>query len=157
MSSEIYQTVAFGMRYWFILIIGLMLLTLILVSRSEYRERKAVMGEVGQYIGYLEIIGGADDVLGERIGIMKENLVGNSRSADIVIADPSGHKNHAMINRKKGRVMLIPLNGSDTKINGRKATHPHEIFTGDSVSFGDIEASVYIKPQEEEDPHDNQA
>ena len=37
MSSEIYQTVAFGMRYWFILIIGLMLLTLILVSRSEYR------------------------------------------------------------------------------------------------------------------------
>ena len=102
MSSEIYQTVAFGMRYWFILIIGLMLLTLILVSRSEYRERKAVMGEVGQYIGYLEIIGGADDVLGERIGIMKENLVGNSRSADIVIADPSVHKNHAMINRKRG-------------------------------------------------------
>ena len=53
--------------------------------------------------------------------------------------------------------MLIPLNGSDTKINGRKATHPHEIFTGDTVSFGGIEASVYIKPQEEEEPHDDQA
>ena len=73
------------------------------------------------------------------------------------MAAPSVHKNHAMINRKKGRVMLIPLNGSDTKINGRKATHPHEIFTGDTVSFGEIEASVYIKPQEEEEPHDNQA
>jgi len=153
MASAIYDAVAFGMRYWFILIIGIMLLTLILVSNREYRERKAVMGEVGQYIGYLEIIGGADDVLGERIGIMVENMVGNSRNADIMILDPSVARNHAMINRREGRLMLVPLENAMTKINGRRASRAHQIFTGDRVSFGNIEALVYVKGQEEDHDH----
>ena len=144
------------MRYWFIIIIALMLLTLILISRKEYKEHKTVMGEVVQYIGFLEITGGAEDVLGERIGIMKENRVGSGMTSDIVISDPSVSKNHAIIYKKDDEVILVPLENGETKINGRKATRPHPIYTGDTVQFGVITASVYIKPTAsgEEDTQD---
>ncbi|MBQ9942155.1 MAG: FHA domain-containing protein [Christensenellaceae bacterium] len=161
MSGAVYETVAYIMRYWFIAVIGLMLLTLILVSRREYRERKAVMGEVGQYIGYLEVIGGADDVLGERVGIMKENRLGSSQSCDIVISDPSVRKNHAVIYKKDDQVILVPTEAGSTRINGRRATRPHAIITGDVVQFGDISARVYVKPpvsgEDEEAAYDDQA
>jgi len=145
MSKALYDTMAFAMRYWFILIIALMLLTLVLVSRREYRERRAVMGEVSRYIGYLEITGGADDVLGERIGIMAENRVGSSHNCDIIISDPSVRKTHALIVKRGGEVLLVPMHNGDTRINNRRATRAHAIFTGDLVQFGDISARVFLK------------
>ena len=151
MPEAYYDAIAFAMRDWFILVAGLMLLALILVSRSEYRARKAVMGEVGAYVGYLEVIGGADDVLGERIGIMNENTVGSARQADIVINDASVQKSHAMIYKKGDKLILTPLQKGMTKINGRRAVRPHELFTGDRVSFGNIETLVYVKPKGEDD------
>ena len=154
MPSDVYEAVAFGMRYWFLFVIGVMLITLIAVSVSDIRQRKNVMGEVGQYIGYLEIIGGADDVLGERIGIMKENSLGNSRMADICISHPSVKKNHALLYLKDGHLILTPLDNSATQINGRRATRPHEVVTGDTVRFGDIEAYVYVKEGSGEEDDD---
>ena len=95
--AQLYDTLSFIFRYWFLFLAAMMLLLLVLNSRAEYRERKAVMGEVGQYIGYLEIIGGAEK--------------------------------------------------AETRINGRRAVRAHRIITGDIVSFGGIDAKVYLKPQ----------
>ncbi len=146
--AQSYDTLSFVFRYWFLFLAAMMLLLLVLNSRSEYRERKAVMGEVGQYIGYLEIVGGADDSYGVRIGLTAENLVGSGKSADIIINDRSVLKNHAMIVRKDKGVMLQPLSEkAEIKINGRRAVRAHRISTGDIVSFGDIDAKVYLKPR----------
>ncbi len=77
--AQLYDTLAFVFRYWFLFIAAMMLLLLVLNSRAEYRERKAVMGEVGQYIGYLEIVGGAEESYGLRIGLTVENVVGSGK------------------------------------------------------------------------------
>ena len=151
MTKEIFETASIGMRYWFILVIGFMLFALIYVSVAEFRQRKNVMGEVGKYIGYLEIVGGADDVLGRRIGIMEENMVGSSIHADIVIHKPGIKKNHAMLYRKDGRLMLMPMAKGATKINHRRAERVHEVYTGDILSFGDVDCRLFLKEKDEED------
>lgn len=146
--AQLYDTLAFVFRYWFLFIAAMMLLLLVLNSRAEYRERKAVMGEVGQYIGYLEIVGGAEESYGLRIGLTVENIVGSGKNADIIIDDKSVQKSHAMIARKGKGVVLEPLsNKAETRINGRRAVRGHRISTGDVVSFGHIDAKVYLKPQ----------
>lgn len=44
--------------------------------------------------------------------------------------------------------MLQPLSEkAEIKINGRRAVRAHRISTGDIVSFGDIDAKVYLKPR----------
>lgn len=146
--AQLYDTLSFVFRYWFLFLAAVMLLLLVLNSRAEYRERKAVMGEVGQYIGYLEIVGGADEDYGLRIGLTAENLVGSGKNADIIISDRSVLKSHAMIARKGKGVVLQPLSEkAETRINGRRAVRAHRIVSGDIVSFGSIDAKVYLKPQ----------
>ena len=151
MNSVMYEAVAFGMRYWFILLIGLMLIAMIAVSVNEYRQRKNIIGEVTQYRGYIEVTGGNDELIGTRIGIMDENLIGSSRNADILISHPSIEKNHAQMTMRDGKLFLTPLSGSPTKINGRVATKTHRIFTGDTVTLGDIDFYVFIKEKDEDD------
>lgn len=74
--------------------------------------------------------------------------MGSGKSADIIINDRSVLKNHAMIVRKDKGVMLQPLSEkAEIKINGRRAVRAHRISTGDIVSFGDIDAKVYLKPR----------
>lgn len=81
MDGAMYEAIAFVMKYWFIIVIGIMLFSMAAVSLSEYRQRKNIIGEVTQYKGYIEIMDDNPDIDGTRIGIMEENLVGSSRSA----------------------------------------------------------------------------
>ena len=147
----IYEAIAYGMRYWFILVVGVMLLGLVSISVSEYRKRKSVMGEISQYVGYMEIIYGDEDVLGTRIGIARDNIVGSARTADIYITHPSIQKNQCRIYMEdEAHMMLEPLKGGVTKINGRRCTTPHEIFTGDIVTFGDVDVEIYVREEQDE-------
>lgn len=149
MSDALYDAVSYGMRYWFLILIALMLFTLIVVSVREYRQRKSVMGIVGQYIGYIEIVDADESAIGARVGLMKENTIGSSKRADIIIEDETVAKLHARIYVRNGALVLVPAD-RDTKINGRIAMRPHEIFSGDTVSFGAVTGRIYIK----EDNHD---
>jgi hypothetical protein len=151
MSGVLYDAVAFGMRYWFLLLIALMLFTLIGISVSEYRQRKSVMGIVGQYIGYIEVTGGDEESIGMRIGLTAENLIGSGKRADIVIDDPLVAKIHAQITYRDGRLYMKPLGGNRAKINGRLATREHEIVTEDILTFGSISCVVYLREADEDD------
>ena len=154
MSSELYSAVAFGMRYWFIFIIGLMLVAVVAASVSEYKQRKNIIGRVSSYVGYIEIVRGPESILGTRIGIKTENMVGSSRSSDIYITDPSIARSHAMLAMKDGELFLTPMANAKTKINGRRAAKTHQLFTGDTVSFGDVDVYVYIRQEEDEEGDD---
>jgi hypothetical protein len=61
------------------------LVALIFISYKEYREKKYVKGAISKFFGYLEIVGGPEDFLGDRFGIRDQNTIGSSRKADIVI------------------------------------------------------------------------
>jgi len=143
------------MRYWFLLLFALMLFTLIAVSFSEYRQRKNVMGIVRQYIGYLEVVGGDESVIGMRIGLTEENLIGSGKRADILIDDELVAKTHAQLYARGGRLFLKPLGGNRVRINGRLAVREFEIFPMDVLTFGSVSCTVYLK--ETEDPEDDDA
>jgi len=151
MSGVLYDAVAFGMRYWFLLLIALMLFTLIGISFSEYRQRRNVMGIVGQYVGYIEVTSGDEESIGMRIGLTSENLVGSGKRADIVIDDPLVAKLHAQITYRSGHLYLKPLGGNRAKINGRLALREHEIVTQDVLTFGSISCTVYVREADEDD------
>ena len=73
MINSIYQILAIGLKYWFILVAIIMLWLIISTSRREYRERRSLLGQLGNYIGYLQIVGGLQGEKGTRIGISREN------------------------------------------------------------------------------------
>jgi len=143
--NALYDVFAFGLRYWFLLLIILIFVALVWVSVSEYKQRKYVMNEIGTYVGYMEIVDGPEEILGQRIGLMNDNSIGRSKRSDISINDRSVQKTHALIYLRGGHMFLSPMQNSATQINGRRATRVHEIYTGDTVTFGDITGTVYIK------------
>ena len=100
--AQLYDTLSFIFRYWFLFLAAMMLLLLVLNSRAEYRERKAVMGEVGRpgsftisgdRITLLEALSMAGDLTiygrRDRVAVIRENdgkrtiLFHDLRSADI--------------------------------------------------------------------------
>lgn len=151
MSAELYEVLAFAMRYWFIIVFAVILIAVAMVSFSEYRQRRFVMREVGRYIGYLEIEEGPEELIGERIGIEAENSIGRSRRASICIEDRSLNKTHALLYKQDGRVYLSPMASGLAKINGRKASRTHVVKSGDIINLGDIEMRLFLK----EDSHGN--
>lgn len=150
MRAVLYDAVAYGMRYWFLLLIALMLFTLVAVSLSEYRQRKNVMGIVKQYIGYLEVVGGDEESIGMRIGLTENNIIGSGKHSDILIEDELVSKNHAQLHMKDGRMYLKPLGGNRVKINGRIALREHQVMTMDVMTFGSISCTLYLREREDD-------
>jgi len=147
MLASIYTVLAAGMKYWFLLLAALMVWLLISSSTKEYRERKAVLGEIGEYIGYLEILRGLPEAKGARIGITRDNTIGSGRNADIEIRHPAVQKSHAMIYLKGKKLILSPLTKGVTRINGRRADNAYAVRSGDVITLGAVEVKVYIRPE----------
>lgn len=145
MDSQSYVALAGVMKYWYLVLIGVMLISLIAVSVGEYRQRKRIRKEAGRFIGYLELI-----PEGTRLGLTRDNLIGSGSRADIIIESDKVAKSHALIAYKNTQLMLRPVAG-ETKINGRKAIREHEIFTGDMISLGGVIFKVFIKEEAAQD------
>lgn len=145
MSGSMYEVVAYIMRYWFVFAMFVVLVAVIYASVSEYRQRKYIMEEVGQYMGYLEIQSGPEEFIGERLGIREENTVGRLARSDICIDDYSVAKTHALLYKKGEELFLSPMGRAVTMVNGRKIVGPQALKTGDVVTLGEIDARVFIK------------
>ena len=72
MLNSLYRVLSVGLKYWFLLLAAVLAGILVVASRREYRERKALLGRIGQYVGYLEILRGLPQAQGVRIGIARE-------------------------------------------------------------------------------------
>ncbi len=140
-----YEAVAYAMRYWFIFVVVGILIAVIYISYKEYKEKKYVKGTMSQYFGYLEIVGGPPEFLGDRFGVRRQNTIGSSRKSDIMLPDNTVQKNHALLYMKQEDLVLEPTAKAATQINGRRATTAHRLKTGDVVSIGDVDFAVYIK------------
>lgn len=143
MTTGVYEVFAYAMRYWFIAVAVGVLIAMIRISYKEYKEKKTVRNELSQYIGFLEIVGGPEEFLHDRFGLRNETLIGRAGHCDIVLPDPTVAEEHAVISTDKDRLILTPL-ASPTRINDRRAVHPHAIKTGDSISTGDVVFAVSI-------------
>lgn len=147
MNSVAYETLSFAMRYWFLIVVIAILVALIYVSYKQYTEKKTVKDTLGQYDGYLEIIRGPAEFLGDKFGIRggADNLIGSSPDADIIIPDESVAAEHAYLYQGPDSLVLSPTRKGKTKINGRRATRDHQLKTGDVITIGDIDFTLRLK------------
>jgi hypothetical protein len=145
MEQMVYEAVAYAMRYWFIAVVVGILIAVIYISHREYEEKKYVKDMVSRYAGYLEIVGGPKDFIGDRFGIRERTSIGSSKKADIILPDTTVAKTHAMLRLEDEDLMIYPAERTNTKINGRRAIQEHRLRTGDIVSIGDVDLVVYIK------------
>jgi len=145
MTSQVYEAIAFAMRYWFIIAMIVILLAVIIVSVKEYKTRKTVITRMEEFLGYIEIVYGNDDLIGAKYGICDENIIGSSQSADICINDDSIKKTHAMIYRKGEDLYLSVINKASVLVNGSPAEKAYTLKTGDIVSLGNIDVCIFLK------------
>ncbi|MDL2237445.1 FHA domain-containing protein [Christensenellaceae bacterium OttesenSCG-928-K19] len=145
MDGAIYEVAAYAMRYWFILVIVGILVASIYISYKQYNEKKYVKGAMSKFFGYLEIVGGPEEFIGDRFGVREQNTIGSSQHADIILPDKTVLATHALLYVEEGDMILSPTSRSDTRINSRRAINQHKLKTGDIISIGDVDFYVYIK------------
>jgi len=145
MNSVIFETVSYAMRYWFIAVVAVVLIALIYISYKEYNEKKYVKDTMSKFLGYLEIIGGPEEFIGDRFGVRDQNTIGSSRKSDIMLPDDTVLKTHALLYKEGEDIVISPTSSSDTKINGRRASTKHRLKTGDVISIGDVDFALYLK------------
>lgn len=144
MNNELYDAFAYGMRYWFLLLIALMLFTLIAVSIAEYKRHKNIMNTVGKYFGYLEILS-ENDSQGMRFGITNGTIIGSGSRSDIIIDDSDVAKSHIEILRRGNKTAISPIKGSRFFLNGCCYDKPCRIYSGDILILGEISLLVFLK------------
>ncbi len=151
MNEAVFETISYIMRYWFILLIGIMLIGMFYISIREYRNRRTVLAELGRFLGYLEITDGPEDLIGIRIGVTDDNQIGSLSSSDIMIKANGVEKKHAKLYLENDGFILEPLGNGLTTVNGRKIRSKKAVRHGDYFEFGDIELFLYIKEQSDDD------
>lgn len=144
---ELYQAVAYAMRYWFVFVILAILLCVIIVSIAEYRDRKKVMANAQSYIGYLDVVyTSADNLMeGDRFALAESNVIGSSCGCNIVINDAGVQKKHLKIYSKKGGVVVDIYTPGSAQLNGRAVKHEEPVFSGDILLIGETALKVHLK------------
>ena len=145
MNNGIYEAMAYIMRYWFIFVIAVVLIAVITASAKEYQEKKRVLARVGVLKGYLEVVGGPNEWIGERLGIKEENIIGRNSGSDIYLNDMSVEKAHALLYKENEDIVLSPLSNMPVYVNNWEIQESTKLKTGDVLSFGDIDLKIFIK------------
>jgi hypothetical protein len=116
------------------------------ISIKEYRDKRMVLDVAQSSIGYLAIISGPDDVMGENVPLLDQNTIGRSRHADIIFADRSVDKAHSQIYvSEDGAVMVNKLGRGDVTVNGISLEDNAVLKNRDIVCFGNVVAKVFLK------------
>ena len=145
MSPSVYEAIASAMRYWFILAMAVVLIAVIVVSVKEYKVRKSVLSRMAVFLGYLEIVKGSEDLIGEKFGICDENTLGSAYGCDICLPDKGVKKKHALVYYRDGGIFIQPLGRCVVLVNDELVRDAYALKTGDIISLGSIELRVFLK------------
>lgn len=144
----VYEAAALAMRYWFLIAAAIVLLGVTGISVKEYREKRLVLGIAQSSIGYLNVISGPEDIIGENIQLMRENTIGRSRGVDIVLRDSSIAKAHSQVYMAGSGIYVNRLGKGEVTVNGEDVFSQARIYSGDIICFGNIVTRFYIKEEE---------
>ncbi len=148
----LYEAFSLAMRYWFVVVIFIVLAGSVGISVKEYRQKHYVLGLATASIGYLNVLSGPDEVLGENLQLMEENTIGRSRRVDIMLYDRSVDKVHCLIYRDENSdVCISRITQGDITINGKQLEDSAILFTGDMICFGNVVTQLHIKEEQEDD------
>ena len=148
----IYEAASLAMRYWFVVVIVIVLIVCAGISVKEYRQKHFVLSVAQNSIGYLSILSGPDEVHGQNMQLMAQNTIGRSRRVDIVLLDRSVDKAHSQIYLDEyGDVCVNRLGDGEVTINGQPLIDMALLFSDDIVCFGNVVAQVHIKEDTQDD------
>lgn len=147
--NEIYEAASLGMRFWFLIAAVVVMLGAIGISVKEFREKRYVLGVAQRSIGYLRVLSGPEELLGQNIQLMSRNTIGRSRRVDIVLKDHSIDKAHSQVYlTEDGSVCVNRLGRGDVIVNGTPLQGTAAVYTGDIICFGNIVTELYVKDED---------
>ncbi len=155
MNPAAYEILALTARYWFVFLIGYILYRTVENSYMEYQYDRSLKQEQGasrkRYLGFLKIISVADkrdEILGQKFFIARENVIGRSRSSDLVISHPTISNTHAEIYQKRGNLYIQDLQSKNgTFLNDKRLKRRQALKTGDILQLGGVRLSVTLNEQ----------
>lgn len=130
-----YELIAYSARYLFLILTVAILLALILVSYREYRDKKDIKSVISAYLGYLEIIDGPKDFLGDQFGVAADNIIGSSSESDIIVEGAGLALKHARLISCGESFYIDPVAGADVYVNGAKIQTRRTVKTGDVIVY----------------------
>lgn len=144
--NGLYEATALALRYWFIIVAVIIVLGVTSLSIKEYRDKRMVLDVAQNSIGYLAIISGPDDVMGENVTLLEYNTIGRSRQSDIIFSDRSVEKAHSQIFAQEDEtVILSRLGRGEVTVNGVKLNGSMPLKSRDIICFGNVVAKVFLK------------
>ena len=145
MGKPVFETISYIMRYWFIFLTLLILAYMFLISIRDYRNKRNLMSDLGRFMGYLEVTDAEEDIVGIRVGITEDNLIGSGSSADIVINAEGIEKKHARLFENDGVFYLESYASTPMKVNGKVYSSQAPVKNGDYIEIGSIELYLFLR------------
>ncbi len=138
MNATTYSLVSVFMKYWFLLLIALILYYLIRNAMQEYLfTRKSVaQGVVHMY--WLKMVESEDrSIIGNMVGLRHTNIVGCTKACDIYLPFAGVSKQHCLI-KYKGDKFVISDHKSHygTFVNGVEIKRNQPLKNGDVITLG---------------------
>lgn len=145
--NGLYEATALALRYWFLIVAVIIVLGVTSISIKEYRDKRVVLNVAQSSIGYLAVISGPEDVMGENVPLLEQNTIGRARSADIIFADRSVEKAHSQIflSEEDSRVKINRLGRGDVTVNGVNIGGSIQLKSRDIICFGNVVTKVFLK------------
>jgi two-component system cell cycle response regulator len=76
---------------------------------------------------------------GRVVALHDKCIVGRSRSCEVTITDPSCSRQHAIFERRSGKIFVDDLKSTNgVRVNGARIIAAHELKEGDRVQLGDL-------------------
>lgn len=142
MNKAAFDLLADLMRYWFAILILLIVFRIALsVFRQFSKERKSRKESRGYQMGMLEVIdpGRQERLFGKHFALAMENRIGRSDKCDIRVPERSVRPQQALIYQKGNKVYLRPLeNKIGVYLNGERIDGDVVLLDGDEIALSHV-------------------
>ena len=127
MPDDLYEILALGMRYWFLLLGALIVWRSFRWLRKDRREKHRRLRQLPDagMIGELVVMVGSDELPeGTAIPVPREGVLGYLRTCDVVVPVPGVAGRHLDFTFQDGKGLLItPWRGQTCQVDADELTH----------------------------------
>ena len=147
MSDQLYEMLAIGLRYWFVLLGALIVARTFLWlhrDRKEKHDRVRRLPDAGSIGEVVVLLGPASLPEGSVMALPHEGVLGSTRSADIWVPSEAVAKEHLDFRFQTGVGLLVrPRRGCVCRLDGRELTRKNAaqsppINHGSVLEVGDV-------------------
>lgn len=151
MSGETFEFLSIIMRYWFLLLILLILYNVIKNALAEYRFTKRNVESNVVHLYWVKMLECPDSrVIGNMVGLRHSNIVGCSKICDILLPFNGVSKTHCLLKYDGEGFYVKDLKSEyGTFVNGEEIKrHKTRIEDGDVITIGTCSIQLIIEKEE---------